>query len=274
MSCKGILFEGRLYRAPDTSRKEDSALGMSQILSTDRTGQIEFRLLTEERIEDALSVFMETMRSECIAIGVGMFEETGAPEQMQSLFRQVIKDGLTVIGVDRNNGRIAAVSFNKIQVRPRASEKDPLSVFIEENLVNEQCLELVRFLDHVESRVDLFERYRTDSAVEIFYVGTNPKYQGRGIGSEIIRASVDLCRGLRTGRFQKQAPSGELTNPEIVPGLVFGVFASEYSQRIVARLGFECIATVRYENYVCRGKRMSERIGTIHETAKLAALEL
>lgn len=55
------------------------------------------------------------MRQECIAIGMGIYEEPGAPEEMQSVFREVIKDGCTVIAVNRSD-RVIAVSFNKLHV--------------------------------------------------------------------------------------------------------------------------------------------------------------
>lgn len=84
-------------------------------LGTDRTGTIRFRLLSGDRLEDALAVQRQSMRHECIAIGVGMFEEPGAPEEMQLVFREVAKDGCTVIAVDPSD-RVVAVAFNKLHV--------------------------------------------------------------------------------------------------------------------------------------------------------------
>lgn len=55
----------------------------------------------------------QSMRQECIAIGMGMYEDPGAPEEMQLVFREVIKDGCTVIAVDRSD-RVVAVAFNKL----------------------------------------------------------------------------------------------------------------------------------------------------------------
>ncbi|KAL6261033.1 hypothetical protein P5V15_008559 [Pogonomyrmex californicus] len=86
---------------------------MPACLGTDRTGAIEFRLLTDDRIEDVLIVQQLSMRQECIAIGMGMYEDFGASEEMQLVFREVIKDGCTVIAIDRSD-RIVAVAFNKL----------------------------------------------------------------------------------------------------------------------------------------------------------------
>lgn len=75
---------------------------------------IEYTLLTKERLEDALQVQASTMLNENIAIGVGMFEEAGAPEEMQLIFREVVKDGISIIAVDIGTGQIVGVGFNKI----------------------------------------------------------------------------------------------------------------------------------------------------------------
>jgi len=88
---------------------------MSVCLGTDRTGAIEFRILSKDQIEDALAVQRDTMRQECIAVGMNMYEDPGAPEEMQSAFREVIKDGCTVVAVNRSN-RVVAVAFNKLHV--------------------------------------------------------------------------------------------------------------------------------------------------------------
>lgn len=86
---------------------------MPVCLGTDRTGAIEYRMLSKDRIEDALIIQQHSMRQECIAIGMGMYEDPGAPEEMQLVFREVIKDGCTVIAVDRSD-RVVAVAFNKL----------------------------------------------------------------------------------------------------------------------------------------------------------------
>lgn len=88
---------------------------MSVCLGTDYTGTIEFRILSDDKIEEALNVQQQSMRQECMAIGMGMYEEPGAPEEMLLVFREVIKDGCTVIAVDRSD-RVVAVAFNKLHV--------------------------------------------------------------------------------------------------------------------------------------------------------------
>uniref|UniRef100_V9IMA7 Uncharacterized protein n=1 Tax=Apis cerana TaxID=7461 RepID=V9IMA7_APICE len=85
-------------------------------MSLDCDDELEYKLLTRDKVEDALAIQAETMKQENLAIGLGMFEEDGAPEEMNLLFREVIKDGMTLIAVDKRTDEVAAVAFNKLHV--------------------------------------------------------------------------------------------------------------------------------------------------------------
>ena len=113
----------------------------------------------------------------------------------------------------------------------------------------------------------MFEKYSTSGAMEIFYVGTASGYQGYKIGLGVVERSVQLAKSFET--------NGHHHGRSIPPiGVVFGVFTSIYSQSIAAKLNFEFLVTVLYEDYDCSGTKMSERIDKKHKTAKLGALKL
>lgn len=82
---------------------------------------IQIRPLTSDKVTDALSVVRNTMRDECIAQGVGMFDEIGASEEMELVFKEVIKDGCSLIAIDVVEDRIAAVIFNKLHASNTAN---------------------------------------------------------------------------------------------------------------------------------------------------------
>ncbi|XP_072761794.1 arylalkylamine N-acetyltransferase 1 [Anoplolepis gracilipes] len=243
---------------------------MSVCLGTDRTGAIEFRILSKDRIEDAMTVQQQSMRQECIAIGMGMYEDPGAPEEMQLVFREVIKDGCTVIAVDRSD-RVVAVAFNKLHVPSKPGETDSLALFIENNIKHRSCRDLIEFLDDVESRVDIFEKYNARGAMEIFYIGTHPECQTRGIGLEITDKSLEVARKLRARKLKQICVADTIVNEHVRPEVVFAVAASLYSQRIMDKLNFETLAEVRYEDYIRGGKKMSDRIGDVHRIVEFVA---
>lgn len=123
----------------------------------------------------------------------------------------------------------------------------------------------------IESRVDVFQKYNARGAMEIFYIGTDPKCQERGIGQEITEKSLEVARGLRARKLKQICVADEIVNEHVRPEVVFAVAASKFSQRIFEKLNFETLAEVRYEDYVRGSKRMSDRIGHVHKTAKLTA---
>ncbi|XP_068985904.1 arylalkylamine N-acetyltransferase 1-like isoform X1 [Bombus flavifrons] len=243
-------------------------------MSLESDDELNYKLLTRDKVEDALAIQAQTMKQENLAIGLGMFEEDGAPEEMLLVFKEVIKDGTTLIAVDKKTNELAAVAFNKLHARPKEGVKDELEVFIEENLRHQTCRQLVKLLDDTQCSVDIFERNNANGALELFYLGTNPRYQGRGIGRQMVEKCIEFGRGLLNGTMKRTSIDGDVLEQHVLPEIIFGVFASNYSQRIADKLGFEVLHEFRYEDYSFAGRKMSERIGDVHRTARLQVLKL
>lgn len=110
--------------------------------------------------------------------------------------------------------------------------------------------------------------------MEIFYIGTDPKCQERGIGQEITEKSLEVARGLRARKLKQICMADKIVNEHVQPEVAFAVAASTFSQRIMEKLNFETLVEVRYEDYIRDGKKMSDRIGNVHKTAKLTVRKL
>lgn len=130
------------------------------------------------------------------------------------------------------------------------------------------------FYYQIESRVDIFQKYNARGAMEIFYIGTDPKCQQRGIGLEITQKSLEVARGLCARKLKQICVADKIVNEHVRPEVAFAVAASIFSQRIFEQLNFESLAEVRYEDYVRGGKKMSDRIGNVHKTAKFTVRKL
>lgn len=126
----------------------------------------------------------------------------------------------------------------------------------------------------VESRVDIFQKYNARGAMEIFYIGTDPGCQARGIGRQITNKSLEVARGLRTRKLKQVCVADKIVNEHVRPEVAFAVAASVYSQRIMEKLNFEILAEARYEDYIRGGKKMSDRIGNVHKTVKFVARKI
>ncbi|XP_012270826.1 uncharacterized protein LOC105694575 isoform X2 [Orussus abietinus] len=210
----------------------------------------------------------------CIAIGVGMFEEFGAPEEMIPLFKEVIKDSCSIVAVHLEKQQVVAVAFNKLHVPLNSEEEDPFSLFIQENIKHASCLGLINFINNIESKVDLFEKYDVSAILEIFYMGTDSEYRGCGIGQELVEATIKFVKCLAEGKVTRTEIGENTTLEEVKPEVVFGVFASNFSQRIAEKFNFTWLATISYDEYLHEGKKLSERIGSEHKTARLGAIKV
>jgi len=135
-------------------------------------------------------------------------------------------------------------------------------------------IKLCYFRYQIESRVDIFQKYNAQGAMEIFYIGTDPNCQERGIGYQITEKSLEVARGLRDRKLKQICVADKIVNEHVRPEVAFAVAASTFSQRIMKKLNFETLAEVRYEDYVRGGKKMSDRIGHLHKTARLTARKL
>lgn len=120
----------------------------------------------------------------------------------------------------------------------------------------------------------MFKKYNANGAIELFYLGTNPRYQGRGIGSQMVQKCIEFGRGLLNGTMKRSSINGSIVNEHVLPEFVYAVFASNYSQRIADILGFEILHEVRYDDYSFAGKKISEIIGDVHRSARLQSLKL
>lgn len=122
--------------------------------------------------------------------------------------------------------------------------------------------------------MDIFERYNVQGALELFYLGTNPRYQGRGIGCQMVEKCIEFSRDILNGTAKRNSIDKGVSNEYVPPQIIYGVFASNYSQRIADKLNFEPLHEVRYEDYTFGGRKLSERIGDTHKTARLQVLKL
>ncbi|KAL2728090.1 uncharacterized protein V1477_017366 [Vespula maculifrons] len=201
-----------------------------------RENGIDYVLLTNDRLEEALRIQASTMADENIAIGLGMFEESGAPEEMQLIFREVVKDGVSIIALDSDTNEMAGV----------------------------------------ESKVNIFEKYNVDAMMEMFYLGTDTKYRGRGIGKILTECTLKLGKMLQNGEIKKvsMVPDETIVLEAAIPKVVIAVYTSNYSIRIGEKLNGEFLVNVFYEDFIINGKKMSERIGSNHKRVALVAYKL
>lgn len=119
-----------------------------------------------------------------------------------------------------------------------------------------------------DSRVDIFSRYNVEDLMEIMFLAVLREYEGKGIGINLCKYSVELAKNLKQGKeLEKFLSPG--VNP---PQLVVALWTGRSSQKIGHKLGFEVVFQEPFSNFTFRGKTFSERVGdpslVHHVTAK------
>lgn len=81
------------------------------------TGLFEFSSLTAETVEDALEVMRTAFfKDEIVSsmLNVGQFPE--AVQELEGLILKAMNHGVSLVAVDKTNGKVVAVSINKLCV--------------------------------------------------------------------------------------------------------------------------------------------------------------
>jgi hypothetical protein len=153
----------------------------------------------------------------------------------------IVKDGVSIVVIDKSNNKVVGASLNKIhvttnqiqfsldqlilfQVRPAPGEKTYHGKF--EDVSNESSNRLcAKFDDYTVST--FFELCQVDCLLELTMVGLLPEYRKDGNGRLIYQTVIDLGRGLVTGVNTKQPVDGQELGLEPVPEIITGVCTTE-----------------------------------------------
>jgi GNAT superfamily N-acetyltransferase len=83
-------------------------------------------------------------------------------------------------------------------------------------------------LNHVKNKLDVFEHYHVDKYLGAYGLSVTPKYRGRGISTEVLRARIPFCKA-----FDIKLSATTFTAPG--------------SQKAAAKVGFVDGASILYK---------------------------
>lgn len=110
-----------------------------------------------------------------------------------------------------------------------------------------------------DSRVDIYSRFRVDVVMEIMFLAVLREYEGKGIGVNLCKHSVEMAKNLKHGKDLEKFLSPGVAPPQLVVALWTG----RGSQSIGRKLGFEIVFQEPFSNFSFRGKTFSERVGDL-----------
>lgn len=200
------------------------------------------------------------------ATGVNKCEQ--AQTDLCVLCLETAKDGISVLARDKATREIVGFLFNKIQF-PAENSNEPsyFEYFRDNKCLSKSSKALMNYMIEMDSKVDVFEKYKINCLVELMFIGVIPKYENRGIGTKLGEISVMIAKGLKEGKYT------ELLADNIrdkIPQLVAALWTSRFSRKVGKNLDFTTLHEESYENFTYEGKTFASRIGDAHPTSTLA----
>ncbi|XP_032667246.1 uncharacterized protein LOC116842316 [Odontomachus brunneus] len=239
-------------------------------------GKIEFQPLTTETLQGALDVMRKNFFvNESSCVGVDLISEPGAPEEILDICKEVARDGLSIVAIDKSIEKVIGVFFSKIQVNT------PGKTFFEQ--YREKCkYDASRaFLDfniNVDGRINLFKYFNVDCIFEFFCISVMPEYGHKGVGEMLASNALQISKDLKKGKDVRVPVTvhgnNELTNVNVVPSICSTILTSKYSQRLGDKFGFLELLRISFEEFEFKGKKFRDRITSKHIDCILAVKEI
>ncbi|XP_022918320.1 arylalkylamine N-acetyltransferase 1-like [Onthophagus taurus] len=156
-------------------------------------------------------------------------DENGTCPELEEYSVQTIKDGISLMAVSAS-GQIIGVCLNGI-IRRNENRENCNDDNDNDVHGNEKFLKIIRFLRYADKMSEIFEKFTdVDKVLCVKILSVDGSFRGRGIAKQLMD---------RTRQIAKEEDFG----------LMRGDCTSYYSARALARLGFECVYTLKYEDY-------------------------
>ncbi|XP_052739082.1 arylalkylamine N-acetyltransferase 1-like [Bicyclus anynana] len=205
--------------------------------------------LTQQQVEPAVRLLLQHFTADeppCKYIEIN--KHPGAVAELEKLWRNTIKDQLSLVCVEDVDEPKEIVGVNVLTVCSRSDEEEE---FKTENRI---WAKLFGAVELVGKSVDIFARFGVQRYLTAYGLVVAPPWRGCGIGGEILRARIPLCKALGIK-------------------VTATVFTAAASQAVAKKAGFHDLFQISYEELAQRGFRFP---GVEENTkySKLMALEI
>lgn len=181
---------------------------------------------------------------------------------------ETAKDGISLLARDKATGEIVGFSFNKIQcLRENNDEPCYFEYFRDNRCLSMSSKALMNYMIEMDSKVNVFEKYKIDCLVELMFIGVIPRYEKRGIGTKLCEVAVMIASGLKEGKYT------EFLYEHIKdkrPQLITALWTSRFSQKVGKNLNFTPLHEESYEYFTYEGQTFASKIGSAHPSSTLA----
>lgn len=191
----------------------------------------EIEIITKDD-KDSIIDFLKRFffRDEPLNYHTGLLDGKDTCLELEEYSVKDIGNGLNLKAV--LNGRIIGVCLNGIVERGYLNDDDNNNVHCND----EKFAKILELLHYVGHQSDIFAHYpEIDKAMTVKILSVDGSMRGRGIAKALMNKTREMAR-------------------ESGCGLMAADCSSHFTAKALKRLGFECIYTLKYEDYKVNGE--------------------
>lgn len=212
-------------------------------------------------------------KDESVAIACEVSDNPEAKKELEELCVRAARDGVSLVCIDKTNGKIAAAAFNKLQIKNHPGDDTYFENFAK-NCKQDASKGLVQFMIDADAACNLFEHYGVDCLLEIMFLATLPEYRKMGMGGKLTEISIELARKLFKGEMVKVPIDDAKLELDPVPKVVSAIFTSCITQKIGQNYGFNKTVEISFEKFFYKGKTFASKIGDHTPSTTLESIKL
>ncbi|XP_055586110.1 uncharacterized protein LOC129738831 [Uranotaenia lowii] len=157
-------------------------------LDSDRLVTYRVQDLPPNRAEDAIAHMKKHfLRDEPMCGSVGLYKDPVALEEFSEMWKNIIQQKLPVVCFREGSDEI--VGLNMLCIVSKADQKEYKFQSANLRTVYESYVSLLK-------QASIFEKYKVDHYLSAWGLSVDPRYRGRGIGTELLRARIPMCRSM------------------------------------------------------------------------------
>ncbi|XP_017786621.1 PREDICTED: dopamine N-acetyltransferase-like isoform X2 [Nicrophorus vespilloides] len=203
-------------------------------LSSPPVEPYDIQIITKPDVEKVIGFLRKFFfRDEPLNVNVKLLEGDDATcLELEEFSVKSIKDGLSLMAVSES-GKVVGVCLNGAMRRNDVEED-------EEDCPNEKFAKILNLLETVDKQADIFGKFPdVNSVMNVKILSVDTTWRGRGIAKQLMDRTRDMAREQGYGIMRVDC-------------------TSNFSARAIARLGFECVYTLKYADHKVDGQVVFE----------------
>ncbi|XP_045770897.1 uncharacterized protein LOC123871247 [Maniola jurtina] len=196
---------------------------------TARGAALRVQDMTDDQLEPAVQLLLKYFTADeppCKYIEIN--KHPGALAELEKLWRNTIKDRISVVCVEDRDEPTDIIGVNVLTV---CSKSDKEEEFQTDDRI---WAKLFGAVDLVGRSVDIFEKFGVEQYLTAYGLVVAPQWRGCGVGKEILLARIPLCKALGVK-------------------VTATVFTAAASQAVARKAGFQDLFQISYEELAKRG---------------------